>query len=97
MITVETIELNGIQYKRTYSDTYTITRDGVEYTEAIDPYDSDRVYEETENQSELLRQEKFSIHLKTVKKRLTETIGISMIACEEDKKLTEVIISNMSK
>ena len=50
MITVETIELNGIQYKRTYSDTYTITRDGVEYTEAIDPYDSDRVYEETENQ-----------------------------------------------
>lgn len=50
MITVETIELNGIQYKRTCSDTYTITRDGVEYTEAIDPYDSDRVYEETENQ-----------------------------------------------
>lgn len=50
MITVETIELDGIQYKRTYSDTYTITRDGVEYTEAIDPYDSDRVYEETENQ-----------------------------------------------
>ena len=50
MITVETIELDGIQYKRTYSDTYTIARDGVEYTEAIDPYDSDRVYEETENQ-----------------------------------------------
>ena len=52
MITVETIELNGIQYKRTYSDTYTITRDGVEYTEAIDPYDSDRVYEETETKLE---------------------------------------------
>ena len=52
MITVETIELNGIQYKRTCSDTYTITRDGVEYTEAIDPYDSDRVYEETETKLE---------------------------------------------
>ena len=52
MIIVETIELNGIQYKRTYSDTYTITRDGVEYTEAIDPYDSDRVYEETETKLE---------------------------------------------
>ncbi len=52
MITVETIELNGIQYKHTYSDTYTITRDGVEYTEAIDPYDSDRVYEETETKLE---------------------------------------------
>ena len=50
MIIVETIELDGIQYKCTHSDTYTITRDGVEYTEAIDPYDSDRVYEETENQ-----------------------------------------------
>ena len=52
MITVETIELNGVQYKRTCSDTYTITRDGVEYTEAIDPYDSDRVYEETETKLE---------------------------------------------
>ena len=52
MIKVETIELNGIQYKRTHSDTYTITRDGVEYTEAIDPYDSDRVYEETETKLE---------------------------------------------
>ena len=52
MIIVETIELNGIQYKRTCSDTYTITRDGVEYTEAIDPYDSDRVYEETETKLE---------------------------------------------
>ena len=52
MITVETIELNGIQYKRTYSDTYTITRDGVEYTEAIDPYHSARVYEETETKLE---------------------------------------------
>lgn len=52
MIAVETIELNGIQYKCTYSDTYTITRDGVEYTEAIDPYDSDRVYEETETKLE---------------------------------------------
>lgn len=52
MIIVETIELDGIQYKRTHSDTYTITRDGVEYTEAIDPYDSDRVYEETETKLE---------------------------------------------
>ena len=52
MITVETIELNGIQYKRTCSDTYTITRDGVEYTEAIDLYDSNRVYEETETKLE---------------------------------------------
>lgn len=54
MITVETIELNSTQYKRTHSDTYTIKRDGVEYAEAIDPYDSDRVYEETENQLNII-------------------------------------------
>lgn len=49
MIYVETVTINGKEYKRTYSDTYTIQRDGVEYSEAIDPIDSDRKYTETEN------------------------------------------------
>ena len=49
MIYVETITINGKQYKRTYSDKYTIQRDGVEYSEAIDPIDSGREYTETEN------------------------------------------------
>jgi hypothetical protein len=49
MIYVETVTINGKEYKRTYSDTYTIQRDGVEYSEAIDPIDSDREYTETEN------------------------------------------------
>ena len=47
MIHVENITLNGRQYKRTYSDTHYIERDGVEYEEAIDPIDSGRVYTES--------------------------------------------------
>lgn len=49
MIYTEVITINGKQYKRTYSDTYTIERDGVEYYEAVDPLDSDREYTETDN------------------------------------------------
>jgi hypothetical protein len=47
MIYTEIITINGKEYKRTYSDTYTIERDGVEYYEAVDPVESDRVYTET--------------------------------------------------
>lgn len=53
MINIETVEINGKQYKRTYSDIYTIKCDGVKYTEVIDPYGNDRVYEETENKLEI--------------------------------------------
>lgn len=49
MIYTEIVTINGKQYKRTYSDTYTIERDGVEYYEAVDPVDGDRVYTETTN------------------------------------------------
>jgi hypothetical protein len=49
MIYTETIEIGGKQYDRTYSDTYTITRDGVEYTEAVDPMGRGRTYTESDN------------------------------------------------
>lgn len=48
MIFVENITINGKEYVRTYSDTYTITRDGAEYDEAIDPVGSGRMYVETQ-------------------------------------------------
>ena len=48
MIYVETITLNGKQYQRTYSDTYMVERDGVQYSEAIDPIDSGRTYTESD-------------------------------------------------
>ena len=47
MIYTETVTINGKQYMHTYSDTYTILRDGVEYDEAIDPVDSRRTYSES--------------------------------------------------
>lgn len=49
MIYTETLTINGRQLLRTYSDTYTIERDGIEYDEAVDPADSGRTYTETAN------------------------------------------------
>lgn len=49
MIITETIEIDGIQLNRNYSDSnYYIERDGVKYTEAIDPMGTDRIYIKTE-------------------------------------------------
>lgn len=47
MIYTETVTIGSKQFTRTYSDTYMVTRDGVEYDEAIDPIDSGRVYTES--------------------------------------------------
>ena len=42
-------EINGVVYDYTYSDSgFMIERDGVRYSEAVDPLDSGRVYTETE-------------------------------------------------
>lgn len=48
MIHTETVTIKGKQYRRTYSETNMLLRDGVEYSEAIDPIDSDREYTESE-------------------------------------------------
>ena len=40
-----TKEINGVMYDYTYSDSgYMIERNGVRYSEAVDPLDSGRVY-----------------------------------------------------
>ena len=42
-------EINGVIFAYTYSDSgFMIERDGVCYSEAVDPLDSGRVYTETE-------------------------------------------------
>ena len=42
-------EINGVVFAYTYSDSgFMIERDGVCYSEAVDPLDSGRVYTETE-------------------------------------------------
>lgn len=49
MIKIETINIDGKDYVRTYSDTgMTIEREGARYSEAIDPVGSGRVYIETD-------------------------------------------------
>jgi hypothetical protein len=49
MVITETVEINGTQFTRNYSNSnYYIKRDGIKYAEAIDPMGTDRVYTETE-------------------------------------------------
>ena len=50
MIQTEYITINNTEFRRTYSDEgFMIERDGVQYSEAIDPIGfEDRVYTETD-------------------------------------------------
>ena len=50
MIITETVTINGRDFRKTYSDEgFMIERDGVQYSEAIDPIGfEDRVYTETD-------------------------------------------------
>ena len=49
MIVQTTKEINGVIFTYTYSDSGNmIERDGVRYSEAVDPLDSGRVYTETD-------------------------------------------------
>ena len=49
MIIQTTKEINGVLYDYTYSDSGNmIERDGVRYSEAVDPLDSGRLYTETD-------------------------------------------------
>ena len=53
MIKTEVITIKGKEYSRTYSNEgYMIEREGVQYSEAIDPIGSGRVYTETETKIE---------------------------------------------
>ena len=59
MIVTENIIINGKEFKKTYSDEGRyVVRDGVSYSEAVDPAGTDRQYEEgdyipTEEDNEL--------------------------------------------
>ena len=54
MIIQTTNEINGVVYDYAYFDSgYMIERDGVRYSEAVDPLDSGRVYTETDEPIEI--------------------------------------------
>lgn len=49
MLVTERITINGQEYLHNYSDAgYMVERDGVMYSDAIDPINSGRVYTETD-------------------------------------------------
>ena len=54
MIIQTTKEINGVVYDYAYSDSgYMIERDGLRYSEAVDPLDSGRIYTETDEPVEI--------------------------------------------
>ena len=49
MIATENMNINGKAFVRTYSDSgYMVERDGVKYSEALDPAELNRQYTETD-------------------------------------------------
>ena len=49
MIVTETLTIDGRQFVKTYSDSgYMVERNGVRYSEAVDPAEFGRVYTETD-------------------------------------------------
>ena len=53
MIQTENITINNTDFDRTYSDYgFYIERDGVKYSDAVDPKDSGRTYTETDEKIE---------------------------------------------
>lgn len=53
MVKTENTVINGIDFDRTYSDAgFYIERDGIKYTEAVDPKNSGRTYTETDEKIE---------------------------------------------
>lgn len=54
MVITETITINGTDYIKNYSDAgFMIEREGVRYSEAIDPIGFDRFYTETDEPIEM--------------------------------------------
>ena len=54
MIIQTTKEINGVVYDYAYSDSgFMIERDGIRYSEAVDPLNSGRVYTETDELIEI--------------------------------------------
>lgn len=60
MIRTETVTINGTNFIRTYSDLgFPIERDGIQYSEAVDPVGSGREYTEVPGEEEDISPEEF--------------------------------------
>lgn len=82
MVKSEIIDINGKQYRRTYSDSgYYIERDGMQFSEAIDFLGADFVYTETNT-----KMEEDTVNTENIENRLTaveESTEVTATAVEE--------------
>lgn len=88
MVKSEVIEINGTQYRKTYSDSgYYIERDGMKFSEAIDFLGADFVYTETNT-----KMEEDTVNTENIENRLTaveESTEVTATAVEE---LIEIVL-----
>lgn len=88
MIKSEIININGKQYRRTYSDSgYYIERDGMQFSEAVDFLGADFVYTETN-----IKIEDDTEQNTNIESRLTAVEKSSEVTAEALEELIEIVL-----
>lgn len=88
MVKSEIIDINGKQYRRTYSDSgYYIERDGMQFSEAIDFLGADFVYTETD-----VKIEEGTEQNKAIEDRLTAVEQSAEVTAEAVEELIEIAL-----
>ena len=88
MVKSEVIEINGTQYRKTYSDSgYYIERDGMRFSEAIDVIGADFVYTETDVKIEDDTEQNANIE-----NRLTAVEQSAELTAEAVEELIEIVL-----
>ena len=88
MVKSEVIEINGTQYRTTYSDSgYYIERDGMRFSEAIDVIGADFVYTETDVKIEDGTEQNANIE-----NRLTAVEQFEELTAEAVEELIEIVL-----
>ena len=87
MVKSEVIEINGTQYRKTYSDSgFYIERDGMQFSEAVDFIGADFVYTETNIKIDEEPSEQ------SIEERLTAVEQSAEFTAEADEELIEFVM-----
>ena len=88
MVKSEVIEINGTQYRKTYSDSgYYIERDGMRFSEAVDFIGADFVYTETD-----VKIEEYTEQNTAIEYRLTAVEQSAEVTAEAVEELIEIVL-----
>lgn len=88
MVKSEVIEINGTQYRKTYSDSgYYIERDGMRFSEAVDFIGADFVY--TETNIKIVDEESCE---QSIEDRLTAVEQSAEVTAEAVEELIEIVL-----